>query len=144
MSSNPRILVVDDRKRTARIISRVLEKEGFEVATAFDGATGLEEARQLKPDLIILDIMMPGLSGYEVCQKLQADPETAHTAVIFLTGKGKYEGPDIADEEDLIARVQERLDGFESGAVEFLTKPVSRQKLLQGVETALWASGRID
>ena len=139
MASQARILVIDDRERTVRTIARVLEKEGYEVVTALDGQTGLQEAQKGNPDLIILDIMMPGMNGYEVCRRLRADPNTARIAVLFLTGRGKLDN--TRDESVFIDRVRERLAGFDAGAVEFLSKPVRRQDLLDRVSGLLWASG---
>ncbi len=137
MESKARILVIDDRKQTVRAIQRVLQKEDYEVLTAFNGLTGLKKAREEKPDLIILDIMMPVMDGYEVCRRLQRNPVTAHIPVLLLTGKGRldYEG------SEFVVRVQEQVDGYDSGAMEFMTKPVRRQELVKRVKGLLWMSG---
>ena len=134
MESKARILVVDDRERTVRAIQRVLQKEGYEVLTAFDGVTGLKKICEEKPDLIILDIMMPGMDGYEVCRRLQRNPATARIPVLMLTGKGRldYKGPGFR------VRVQEQVDGYDAGAVEFLTKPIGAKELVKRVRGLLW------
>ena len=137
MESKARILVVDDRERTVRAIQRVLQKEGYEVLTAFDGVTGLKKICEEKPDLIILDVMMPGMDGYEVCRRMQRDPATARIPVLILTGKGRldYEGSGFR------VRVQEQIEGYDSGAMEFLTKPVRWHELVKRVKGLLWMSG---
>ena len=137
MESKARILVVDDRERTVRAIQRVLQKEGYEVLTAFDGVTGLKKICEEKPDLIILDVMMPGMDGYEVCRRLQRDPATARIPVLMLTGKGRldYEGSGFG------VRVQEQVEGYDAGAMEFLTKPVRWHELVKRVKGLLWMSG---
>ena len=137
MESKARILVVDDRERTVRAIQRVLQKEGYEVLTAFDGVTGLKKICEEKPDLIILDVMMPGMDGYEVCRRMQRDPATARIPVLMLTGKGRldYEGSGFR------VRVQEQVEGYDSGAMEFLTKPVRWHELVKRVKGLLWMSG---
>lgn len=140
MSRQARILVVDDDKPTVMIISSVLQKQGYEVHTAFDGKAGLEKARELKPDLIVLDIMMPLMDGYQVCRRLQNDPETARIAVLMLTAKGGID-EDVERQYEFATRVKDRLAGFDSGAVDFLTKPVKAKEVAQRVKSLLWASG---
>jgi DNA-binding response OmpR family regulator len=134
------ILCVDDDRPTVTVISGVLRKEGYEVETALDGSEGLKKAREMKPDLIILDIMMPGLDGYQVCQRLKADPDTARIGVIMLTAKGGVDEK-IDEQWRFAGRVQDRLRGFDTGALEFLTKPVRAKELVQRVKAVLWASG---
>lgn len=85
--------------------------------------------------------MMPGMNGCEVCQRLKANPDTARVAVLSLTGKGKFDGESDAVGESLPNRVHERLAGLDSEAVEFLTKPIRRQELLDQVSALLRASG---
>ena len=137
MESKARILVTDDRKQMVRAIQRVLQKEDYEVLTAFNGLTGLKKAYEEKPDLIILDIMMPVMDGYEVCRRLQRNPVTARIPVLMLTGKGRldYEGSGFR------VRVQEQVEGYDSGAMEFLTKPVRWHELVKRVKGLLWMSG---
>jgi DNA-binding response OmpR family regulator len=135
-----RILCVDDDRVMTTLLSMILKKEGYDVNVALDGYEGLRLARWLKPDLIILDIMMPGIDGYEVCRQLKADPTTAKIEVIMLTAKGNVD--DAMLDDDLAARgVREQWQGFEAGATEWLTKPVKAKDLLQRVKTVLWAAG---
>lgn len=131
-----RILCVDDDRPTVTIISAVLKKEGYEVDTAFDGEEGLRKARESKPNLIVLDVMMPGMDGFQVCKKLRANPETDSIAVLMLTAKGGLE-----DSSGFTDSVHDRISGFDSGAMEFMTKPVKAKDLAQRVKAVLWASG---
>src|SRR5262249_22982662 len=105
-----------------RNIALMLEMEGFEVVTADNGRTGLAKAREVKPDLILCDVMMPQLDGHGVVQALRADKEMATTPLIFLTAKG--------DKADL--RI-----GMNFGADDYLTKPVIREDLLAAVQARL-------
>ncbi len=139
MSSKARILVIDDHERMVKIVQRILEKEGYEVLTAFDGLEGLRKAQEKKPNLIILDIIMPEMDGYEVCRRLQSDPDTAAISILLLTVKGQTDDPNI-DDETIDTRIQERIEGFEAGAVEFLSKPVTSEELLDRVKALLWLS----
>lgn len=117
-----RILVIEDQAPMRRNISLMLQMEGFEVSSAENGRIGLEQARQLRPDLVLCDVMMPEMDGYSVVQALRADPALAATAFIFLTAKG--------DRADL--RV-----GMNFGADDYLTKPVGRDDLLAAVHARL-------
>jgi len=139
MTRKARILVVDDSRPTVMILERVLKKEGYEVFTAYDGKEGLQKARELKPDLMVLDIMMPKMDGYQVCQRLQRDPETARIGVLMLTAKGGIDDKKV--KYGLTTAIKERTIGFEVGAVEFLTKPVTAKELLKRVKSVLWSGG---
>ncbi|MBK9613762.1 response regulator [Candidatus Amarobacter glycogenicus] len=88
MNHSHRILAIDDDPLTLHIVEHMLQKHGYEVFTAGNGHHGLELARVLKPDLVILDIMMPGLDGFQVCRKLRENPETAVITVLMLTARG--------------------------------------------------------
>lgn len=140
MSTKARILVVDDDRPTVMIISCVLKKHGYNVLTAFDGYDGLRKAREEKPHLIILDIMMPGINGYQVARRLKRDPETANIAVLMLSAKGGVD-QDAKKAGEFSTRVRDRLEGFDSGAVDFLTKPVKAEDVAKRVKALLWASG---
>ncbi len=140
MGTKARILVVDDDRPTALIISSVLKKHGYEVFTAYDGLNGLKKAREMKPDLIILDIMTPIMNGYQVCRRLRRDPDTADIAVLILTSKGRMDG-DVEGPKQFASRVQDQLRGFDVGAVESLTKPVKVKELVKRVKAVLWAGG---
>ncbi|MDY6875179.1 MAG: response regulator [Chloroflexota bacterium] len=135
-----KILVVDDDRPTVLIISSVLKKKGYEVHTAFDGVSGLKKAQDLRPDLIVLDIMMPGMDGYQVCRQLQNDPDTSRIAVLMLTAKGGVQ-EDVKRAYEFATRVKDRLAGFDSGAMDFLTKPVKAKEVARRVKALLWASG---
>ncbi len=123
-----KILCVDDDRPTVTIISGVLKKEGYEVEVALDGFTALTKAREFRPHLIILDIMMPGMDGYQVSRHLRDDAETAKISVIMLTAKGGVDDPE-SESWRMAGKVQDRLKGFDSGAVESLTKPVQAKEL---------------
>lgn len=114
----PKILIADDEPDIVEIVSYNLRKEGFEVFTAADGNAALQQARLHHPQLIILDIMMPGKTGVEVCQILRTQPEFAQTLIIFLTA--------VSDET-----VQ--IKGLESGADDYVAKPVSPKVLTSKV-----------
>lgn len=140
MGAKARILVVDDDRPTVLIVSSILKKHGYEVFTAFDGLDGLKMARKVKPDLLILDLMMPLINGYEVCRRLKADPDTANIIVLIYTTRGGID-EDVKRQYKFAMRVKDRLAGFDVGATEFLTKPVEAKELVKRVESLLWASG---
>ena len=137
MSSKARVLVVDDNRSIVRLIEALLHKEGFEILTAFDGLEGLQKAQEEKPDLIILDIVMPRMDGFEVSRLLQDDPTTAAIPILMLTVKGQVDDPNL-DDEAIQTGIRERIDGYEAGAVEFLSKPIKARELLNRVKTLLW------
>ncbi len=111
-----KILVVDDEVPVATVIQANLELEGYEVTTAYDGNQGLLRARELKPDLILLDVMMPEKDGWTVLQELRGDPELYKTPVIMLTA--------LSQESD-ISR------GWESGVDCYLTKPFDPLEMIE-------------
>ncbi len=137
---NKRILVVDDSHSIVKMLEVVLKKEGFTVFTAFNGKEGLALARSEKPDLIILDIIMPEMDGYEVCQALQKDRATASIPVIFLTIKGQMGklGDQSMGPGFYAAKISEQEKAFSVGAVDFITKPVIAKELLRRVKAMLW------
>ena len=120
--SRGRILVVDDEIYIVHILDFSLGMEGYEVVTALDGEQALEKARECKPDLIVLDIMMPKMDGYETCKALKADPETKDTPVILLSAKG---------------RNIDQQAGFDVGAQDYITKPFSPRKLVDRINAML-------
>jgi len=119
------------------ILERVLKKEGYEVFTAYDGEQGLQRAEEIQPDLIVLDVMMPGMNGYQVCQRLRRDPRTSGIGVLMLTAKGGIDDPKV--KRGFSSALKERMAGFEAGAVEFLTKPVAAKDLIRSIKTVLWS-----
>jgi len=116
------ILVVDDEQDLLDLIEYNLKKEGFTVLTSDSGEKGIELAGRMKPDLILLDIMMPGMDGIEVCRKIKSDPETQAIPVVFLTARG--------DEKSEIT-------GLDLGADDYLFKPISTSKLLSRIKAIL-------
>jgi DNA-binding response OmpR family regulator len=133
-----RILVVDDNHALVRIMEAVLQKHGYQVLTAFDGFSAIELALNQKPDLIILDIEMPGIDGYRVCHRLQRSEITAKIPVLMLTVKGQVDEPGIPSERTLAMRVAERNRGYEVGATDFISKPIRAQDLVERVKMLLW------
>ena len=114
-----KILAVDDEQRMVRFIQLNLEQDGFEVITAYNGKDALEQVRTQLPDLILLDIMMPDINGFEVLKKIR---EVNNVPVIMLTAKG---------EED------DRIQGMELGADEYITKPFSPRELVSRIRAVL-------
>lgn len=138
MSSPPRILVVDDNHSAVKLLELVLQREGYTVLTAFDGLDGLKKACAEKPDLILLDVVMPNMDGYEVCRCLQAGKDTANIPVIMLTIKGVVTGVCNKQKKRIFSeRVEERLEGFEAGAIEFLSKPIVAKEVVKRVKKVL-------
>jgi DNA-binding response OmpR family regulator len=135
-----RILVVDDNKPTVLIISAVLEKNGFQVFKAHNGQECLKQVGEIKPHLIILDIMMPLMNGYQVLRRLKRNMETAEIPVLFLSSKGSIER-DAKKAAEFATRVQDRLKGLDSGALDFVSKPIKGKDLVRRVKALLWAGG---
>src|SRR3972149_7710601 len=133
MRSKPLVLVVDDEKSLVLIAQRVLQKEGFDVITAYNGIEGLKQALENIPDVIVLDIVMPGMNGYDVCRKLQAAPSTCGIPVIFLSVKGVIDENKGATAEGL----REINEAFDDGAADFLNKPVTAKALIDAIKKTL-------
>lgn len=119
-----KILLVEDDPSVLRAISFILEKEGYQVLTAVNGLEGLRKVKEEKPDLLILDVMLPGLDGFEVCHRLRAETQTAQLPILMLSAKGQ---------------AADKATGLQVGANEYLTKPVERSVLLSTIETLLAA-----
>ncbi len=122
MRTPPRILVVDDTAANVHILQLRLAAQGYDVVTATDGEAALAAAREARPDLILLDVMMPKVDGLEVCRQLRADPTFPFTPIIMVTAK--------ADPKDVVA-------GLEAGGDEYLTKPVDQTALVARVKSML-------
>ena len=121
-----KILVVEDNPDQLELIRLILEKAGFAIGTAANGTDALIKTRSISPDLIILDLMLPGLNGFDICETLRKNPATASVPIIMLTGLCSQFG---------------RLAGLESGASDFLTKPFKTEELVSKVDKLLRTSG---
>jgi CheY-like chemotaxis protein len=138
MSTGECILIVDDNKSIVRMLELVLQHNGYRVVTAFDGFEALEKALAEKPVIVLLDVIMPGIDGYEVCRRLQAQRETSDIRVIFLTSKGRLDLPEVPELKKVMDRnIGERARGFEAGAIGFISKPVSAKEVLAEVRRVL-------
>ena len=119
-----KILIIDDDKTLQMMLKTVLLSHGFDVISTFSGEEGLSMALSQKPDFIILDVIMPGVKGREVCRKLKADPQTKDIPVLFLSSKDS--------EDDVAAELQ-------AGAVGHVTKPVNSMSLVRKLKQILGA-----
>jgi len=121
-ASPPRVLIADDNPQGAELLEAYLGECAFDVRTASDGEETLQQVQQWQPDLILLDIMMPKISGFEVCKRLRAAPATRDTAVLMITA---------LDQPSDIERA------VEAGTDDFLTKPINKSELLLRVRSLL-------
>ena len=120
------ILIIEDENDLAELVAFNLEKEGYRSLIAPDGPSGLEAARHNSPDLILLDLMLPGMSGMEICKVLKSNEKTARIPIVMLTAKG----------EEI-----DRVVGFEVGADDYVIKPFSPRELLLRVKAVLRRAG---
>jgi len=116
------ILIIEDEKNIAELVKFNLEKEGFRVQYSAKGATGLDLARKIKPDLLILDLMLPEIDGLEICKVLKKNDATLHIPIIMLTAK---------------AQETDKIIGLELGADDYITKPFSPRELVARVKAIL-------
>jgi len=119
---NSKVLIVDDEPTALTTLDAILAGDGYQIEYATSGASALEKAEQLLPDLILLDVMMPGMNGFEVCKRIRSTPKLAEVPIIILTA--------LDDRSS-------RLQGIEAGADDFLIKPVDRQEMRLRVRTIL-------
>jgi two-component system, sensor histidine kinase and response regulator len=119
---NPKILVVDDQPINVKLLEKKLVREGMDVWTASDGDTCLELVHQHRPDIILLDVMMPNMDGHEVCERLQEDEGTRSIPIIFITANSTKEG---------------KLEGLSVGAVDYITKPIDLDETVARINTQL-------
>ena len=124
-----RILVVDDDSSNLSLVEQFLSATGYEVFTAGDGWRALKEFAELQPDLVVLDVLMPGLDGFEICRRLKSDPETRLTPVVLVTG---------------LCATEDRIRGIEAGADDFLSKPFDHSELLARVRSLLSLKAHTD
>ncbi|MBN2371482.1 MAG: response regulator [Vicinamibacteria bacterium] len=117
-----RILVVDDSRTATMMASMILGKGAYEILTAVDGEEGVRKAHDEKPDLIMLDVMMPKMDGYEACRRLRGEPETQAIPIIMMTTRGESE-------------FMER--GYASGCTDYVTKPINSVELLAKVKNCI-------
>jgi DNA-binding response OmpR family regulator len=127
MNKPTRILVADDDPSILRLLQLNFELEGYEVSTASDGEEALAKARASSPDVVVLDVMMPGMDGWEVCRRLKEDETMRDVPVILLTALGQE---------------QERRHGLAVGASEYVMKPFDPDRLVQMVKGTLSGAGR--
>jgi len=120
--SGRRILIIEDESDVADLLEMTLRKAGFKTTAATDGASGLQKARENRPDFIMLDLMLPKMSGLEVCRILKGDPATCHIPILMLTAK--------AEEID-------RIVGLEFGADDYVTKPFSPREVMLRIRAIL-------
>jgi serine phosphatase RsbU (regulator of sigma subunit) len=116
------ILIVDDSATNLQVLVRTLYGTGHRILAARDGATAIEIAQRARPDLLLLDVMMPGMDGFEVCRILKAERDTSQSAIIFLSARGE---------------VSDKVSGLELGAVDYITKPIHAEEVLARVATHL-------
>ena len=116
------LLIVDDNPTNLGVLTEYLEEQGFEILSAEDGYAGLEIAQFAKPNMILLDVMMPGIDGFETCRRLKADEKTQNIPVIFMTA---------------LDHTKDKVNGFKVGGVDYITKPVEQEEVLARINTHL-------
>lgn len=117
-----RVLLIEDDPSSVRLVSYTLEQEGYEVLTATNGLEGLKKVREEAPDLLVLDVMLPGLDGFEVCRRLRADEQTAGLPVLMLSAK---------------AQEIDKTTGLKMGADDYLAKPADPSEIVARVANLL-------
>jgi twitching motility two-component system response regulator PilH len=118
------ILIVDDSPTEVHVMQRALEKGGFRTATAADGQEGIRLAREMHPDLIFMDIVMPGMNGFQATRALVNDPDTSRIPIVMVTSKNQE---------------TDRIWGLRQGAVDYMVKPVSPAQLVEKAQATLAA-----
>lgn len=121
----PQIMIIDDSPTDTYVLKKILEKNGYQIVTAENGDEGIEAARREKPALILMDVVMPGLNGFQATRELTSNPETASIPVIIVTRKNQK---------------VDRVWGIRQGARDYLTKPVNESALMSLVKDTLSAA----
>lgn len=121
-AENGVILIVDDTPNNLALLSEALDEAGYMVLVALDGASALSRLQKRRPDLILLDAMMPGMDGFETCRQIKAQPDTADIPVLFMTA--------LTDSEHVV-------EGFAAGAIDYVTKPIECTEVLARVASHL-------
>ncbi len=116
------ILIVDDNPTNIKVLFHFLKESGFKVLVASDGESALKKLTQIEPDLILLDVMMPGIDGFETCKRIKINPKTQDIPIIFMTA---------------LSEVEDKVNGLESGAVDYITKPFQQEEVLSRVRLHL-------
>lgn len=117
-----RVLAVDDEPHILKLVSFSLASHGFDVVQASDGLSAVEVAEREQPDIILMDVMMPLLNGYEACERIKRNPKTAHIPIVMLSAK---------------SQASEQAEGLERGALCYITKPFTPKELVQRVNELL-------
>ncbi len=120
--NRPSILVIDDQPTNLKVLLALLKENGFGVRIAENGERGLQVLRYHRPDIILLDVMMPGMDGFATCRRIKENPETASIPVIFMTA---------------LDSVEDKVAGFEAGGVDYITKPFQQIEVLARLRTHL-------
>ena len=127
MSTDSTILVVDDNRDNVEILRAFLESRGYRVASAEDGKSALAKLDEVQPSLVLLDVMMPGMDGWQVCRTIKNHPDYGATKVVMVTAKGDFE---------------DKFEGMRSGADDYVVKPVDLSELEEKVKRNLEAGER--
>lgn len=119
------VLIVDDTPTNLEVLQEVLTNANYEVLVAIDGESAIDQIQYARPDIILLDVMMPGMDGFETCRRLKANPDTSAIPVIFMTA---------------LSETADKVKGFETGAVDYITKPFQHSEVLARVKTQITLS----
>ena len=117
-----KILVIEDDPSALRLVQYTLEQEGYQVLAATNGLAGIRKAQNEEPDLLVLDIMLPGIDGFEICHRLRAEPQTAQLPILMLSAK---------------AQETDKATGLKVGADDYITKPADPSEIINRVRTLL-------
>lgn len=117
-----KVLIVDDEPNILKLVTFILKSNGYDTIEASSGIECLEKAETEKPDIIILDVMMPEMDGFEAAKKVKSNPITRHIPILMLSSKAQFE---------------DKMTGIDSGAMDYITKPFDKQELLEKVKTCL-------